>query len=226
MDTKLKAQKEETAKTADIIRSAGQDAIVVVTSSLLESKAQFEKNAPGLKHTVLKNSKDVVIIMDKAIKNPIVVTGVTKFAKSHGIPRPEAILTLAALGVGKLAKILAEAEGEAKKELEKFEAEAREASKHIESDLGFGDVVVVDADDFEKASPRDQVNSAKEVGKAAQDNANPAASTSGYASASTSGNRAAAPAAKGSEPTVPGALLAKDGKDKTKTEKDGGCIIM
>lgn len=185
---------------------------MVVTSSLLNSRAQFEANAPQLKHTMLKHSKDVVIIIDKAIKHPIVIVGVTKFAKSKGIPRPEAILTIAALGVGKLIKVLDEAEGEARVELEKFEAEIREKTLKADQE---GDLVIVDAGEFEKTVPREDSRKADEIGHAA------APLPGSNATASTS---AAGAGSSTSEPTVPGAMPASN-KDKTK-KKDGGCIIM
>jgi hypothetical protein len=181
---------------------------VVVTSSLLESKAQFEQNAPGLKHTVLKNSKDVVIILDKAVKHPIVVTGITKFAKAKGIPRPEAILTIAALGLGKLVKILDEAEVEAREELAKFEAEAAAATKAREAagttaDAAEDDLIVIDAGDFEKTAPSAEVKRADEIGKAAA----PPPTTSEGSSA-------------------PGAFPSTSATRNEKRKKDDGCIIM
>lgn len=210
VDDKLRTQKDETVKTAEVLRSAGEDVIVVVTSSLLESKSQFEKNAPGLKHTVLKNSKDVVIILDKAIKHPIVVTGVTKFAKSKGIPRPEAILTLAALGIGKLVKIVEAAEADAKRELEILEEEARRAALAADraTTPGGGDseIVVVDATEFEKNAPREETKAAEEIGKNAADPAPGQPSTSG-------------------ESSMPGGLPDK-GKGKAKEKKDDGCVMM
>jgi len=213
VDDKLRTGKTETTKTADILRSAGEDAIVVVTSSILNSRSQFEANAPQLKHTVLKHSKDCVIIMDKAIKHPIVITGVTKFAKSKGIPRPEAILTIAALGVGKLVKILDEAETEARGELERFEADMKQKATLAEREDG--DLVHVDAGEFEKTVPREDSRVADQIGHAA-------APPPGYdaAGASTSTAPAGAPA----DPAMPGALPASK-KDKTKKEKDG-CIAM
>jgi hypothetical protein len=187
---------------------------VVVTSSLINSRAQFEANAPQLKHTMLKHSKDVVIIVDKAIKHPIVITGVTKFAKSKGIPRPEAILTIAALGVGKLIKVLDEAESEARVELEKFEGELRQKALQADQE---GDLVVVDAGEFEKTVPREDSKKADEIGHAAA----PPPDTSATASTSAA---AAGTAPSTSEPTVPGSMPASK-KDKAK-KKDDGCIIM
>jgi hypothetical protein len=190
-----------------------EDAIVVVTSSLINSRSQFEANAPQLKHTMLKHSKDVVIIVDKAIKHPIVITGVTKFAKSKGIPRPEAILTIAALGVGKLIKVLDEAEGEARVELEKFEAELKQKALKADQE---GDLVVVDAGEFEKTVPREDSKKADEIGHAAA----PPPGTSAAASTSAA---AAGTAPSTSEPTVPGSMPASK-KDKAKKKDD--CIIM
>ncbi|KIM27137.1 hypothetical protein M408DRAFT_9517 [Serendipita vermifera MAFF 305830] len=220
VDQKLRTGKDETTKTADILRSAGEDAIVVVTTSLLNSRAQFEANAPQLKHTVLKNSKDCVVIVDKAIKNPVVITGVTKFAKAQGIPRPEAILTVAAWGVGKLIKILDEAEGEARVELEKFEAEVRQRQLEVEHESG--DVVVIDASEFEKHLPKEEARVAKEIGHAAA----PPSEGGAPAGVATGAPPVASPSEAPAEPAVPGALPDKKGKGKEKKEKDDGCIIM
>jgi hypothetical protein len=172
---------------------------VVVTSSLLESKAQFEKNAPGLKHTVLKNSKDVVIILDKAVKHPIVITGVTKFAKAKAI---------AALGLGKLVKILDEAEIEAREELAKFEAEAAAANRAHQAagttaDAAEDDLIVIDAGDFEKTAPSAEVKKADEIGRAA-----------------------APPPTTAVGSSAPGAFPSTSAAGNDKKKKDDGCIIM
>ncbi|PVF95117.1 hypothetical protein CPB86DRAFT_828172 [Serendipita vermifera] len=208
VDQKMKTQKEEATKTADVLRSAGADAIVVVTSSLLESKSQFQKNAPGLKHTVLKNSKDVVVILDKACKQPIVVTGVTKYAKAHGIPRAEAIMTVTALCVGKLVKILEQAEAEAKEELDRLEAEAKKEAAEAEGAASTSagkapatdDIVVIDVDAFERTNSKEENKEAEKLGKLVSE---------------TPGN-------------VPGGLPeASTSTDKGKgKKKDDGCIIM
>ncbi|KAG8805696.1 hypothetical protein FRC18_006536 [Serendipita sp. 400] len=213
VDEKLQAQKEETTKTADVLRSAGTDAIVVVTTSLIESKTQFEKNAPGLKYAVLKNSKDVVVIVDKAIKHPIVVTGVTKYAKANGVPRPEAVMTIAALCVGKLVKVLEKAEGEALAELERLNLESQQAEARAQQLVGehggesssgsAGDVVVIDASDFEKTTSKEDTKAAKEVGRTA----------------------AHAPGAEANTATTTKESADRKGKGKENKE-DGGCVIM
>ncbi|EJD42988.1 hypothetical protein AURDEDRAFT_114857 [Auricularia subglabra TFB-10046 SS5] len=97
----------ELAKASEVIKAAGENALLVVTTSL--EKAQEELRAhkelsPQLKKAVTKNSRDVVIILDKALKNPVVVTGISKFAATKGIPHADALLRLASLG---LTKILA-----------------------------------------------------------------------------------------------------------------------
>jgi len=181
--------------------------MVIVTSSLLKSRSQFEENAPQLKHTMIKHSKDCVIILDKAIKHPIVITGVTKFARSKGIPRPEAILTIAALGIGKLIKVLDEAETDARVELEKFEAEVRQRA--VEHGPEEGNLVVVDAAEFEKTVPKEESKKAEEIGHAA---APPPAAASTSTAPGTS-----------SAPAVPGAMPASS---KEKAKKNDGCIIM
>jgi hypothetical protein len=77
-----------------------------VTSSLskLQSSLKQQDLGPAVKGSVAKNGRDVIIILDKALKHPIVVTGVSKFAKSKGIPHAEALLQLASLGLAKIVK--------------------------------------------------------------------------------------------------------------------------
>jgi hypothetical protein len=86
------------------------NAIVVVTSSIETLQAHLEnlEISPELKKTIKKNSRDVIVVLDKTLKHPIVVTGVTKLAKSQGIPHSEALLQLACLALNKLLKAIPE----------------------------------------------------------------------------------------------------------------------
>lgn len=130
----------------------------------------------------------------------------TKFAKSKGIPRPEAILTVAALGLGKLVKVLDAAEAEAKEELAKLEAEANAAHQihaGTSRDAEEQDLIVIDASDFENTISKADVKKADEIGKAA---APPPASDT--------------PAAPGAFPSTSNTT-----QDKKK-KKDDGCIII
>lgn len=85
----------------------------------------------------------------------MVVTGITKFAKSRGIPHSAAILTVACLGLAKVVTAL-----------EKAEAEAREDLAKVESVAG-DDLVFVDAIDLENSTPDAASKQATEIGKAA-----------------------------------------------------------
>jgi hypothetical protein len=134
---------------------------------------------------------------------------VTKFAKSKGIPRPEAILTIAALGLSKLVKILDEAELEAKEELSKFEAEAAAAQKAHQAagttaDAAEDDLIVIDAGDFENTVPSAEVKKADEIGKAA----------------------APPPPTSSEGPSAPGGFPSTSNAGKDKKKKDDGCIIV
>lgn len=76
-----------------------------MTTSLekVQQELQAHKNiSPQLKRVVAGNSRDVIVILDKGLRHPVVVTGVTQFAKSKGIPHADALLRLASLGLTKL----------------------------------------------------------------------------------------------------------------------------
>lgn len=83
-----------------------QNALLVVTSSLSNLQTSLKQSdlGPEIKKSVAKNGRDVIVIIDKALKHPIVVTGIAKFAKSKGIPHAEALLQLASLGLAKILK--------------------------------------------------------------------------------------------------------------------------
>jgi len=154
-------QKGETVKTADVIKKAGDDALVVVTSSIEKAQDQLRKNSPAIKRSIQKNGKEAIIVIDKALKHPLVITGVTKFAQAQGIPRPEAILTVASLA---LSKILAT-----------FPTDEELAAAEADT------VDEIDAADLERTSTKEAGDEAKDVGKQAH-----LASGSGDASGSGS----------------------------------------
>jgi hypothetical protein len=62
---------------------------------------------PEIKKSIAKNGRDVLVILDRALRHPIVVTGVSKFARSQGIPYSEALLQLASLGLAKIIESMA-----------------------------------------------------------------------------------------------------------------------
>lgn len=82
INEQLRNKGKETGETADVIKSAGENAIVVVTSSLVKAREQMETNSPALKRAILKNGKQVIIVVDKSLKNPVVITVCIDLLKS------------------------------------------------------------------------------------------------------------------------------------------------
>jgi len=80
---------------------------------------------------------------DKSLKNPLVITGVSKFARTHGIPYPEAILQVASLALSKILAALPE----------DVQEEVREGVEEI------------DAEELERNSSKEAEDEAKKVGK-------------------------------------------------------------
>jgi len=136
----------ETSRAAEVIKKAGDNAIVVVSSSIEKAQDQLKKNSPALKRSIQKNGKQVVVVVDKALKNPLVITGIHKYARAQGIPHPEAILTVAALA---LSKILAEFPSD----------EELAAGEHVDE---------IDAADLERMSTKEADDEAKDIGRQAQ----------------------------------------------------------
>ena len=83
------------------------------------------------------------MVLDKALKNPVVITGVSKFAKSKGIPHAEALLRLASLGLAKILRALPE--------------EALEGVETI--------VEEIDAAELERTSSREENEDAAKIGR-------------------------------------------------------------
>lgn len=144
INEQLRNKGKETGETAEVIKSAGENAIVVVTSSLIKAREQMEANSPALKRAILKNGKQVIVVVDQSLKNPVVITvkiynniiilmnaqlhtqGVRKFAKSKGIPFSEAMMTVASLALSKLLAAMEEMEGELKDGIHELDAELLE----------------------------------------------------------------------------------------------------
>jgi len=151
VNEQLQKKTEETAgKTADVIKQAGDNAIVVVTSSIEKAQDQIKKNSPAIKRSIQKNGKQVVIVVDKTLKNPLVITGIHKFAKAQGVPAPEAILTVASLALSKL--------------LASFPTDEELAAMERNPDM----VDEIDAQDLERMATKEADAEAKSVGKQAQ----------------------------------------------------------
>ena len=140
---------------------------MIVSTSLVEAQAQIERSSPQLKASLLTHSKDVVIVIDKALKNPLVITGVTKFAKAQGIPHPEALLRVGSLALSKVLVIINEEEGKAKEEVEKIKLKEDTKLRAAGSDA---DAVIVeyDAEELQRTSTTEAVNEASKVGKIAE----------------------------------------------------------
>jgi len=169
VDRHLQEKKGETIKTAELLKAAGADAIVVVSTSLVDVQAQIERSSPHLKASLLTHSKDVVIVVDKALKHPLVITGITKFAKTQGIAHPEALLRVASLALNKVLVIIKEEEGKAKEEVERIKSEEdgklRSADVESESDAV---IVEFDAEELQDTATTEAVSEANEVGKIAE----------------------------------------------------------
>jgi hypothetical protein len=64
-----------------------ENAILVVTSSLekMQGILKDTSSGPQIKKAIAENGRDVIVVVDKALKHPLVITGVSKFAKSKGV---------------------------------------------------------------------------------------------------------------------------------------------
>jgi hypothetical protein len=103
-----------------------------------------------------------VILVDKALKNPIVITGVSRFARSKGIPYSEGLLRLASMGLARiLAAIPEEVEEQVESEIRK---DAAEKQKHEVPGKRW-EVEELDADELERTSTPDARNEATSAGK-------------------------------------------------------------
>ncbi|KZS90292.1 hypothetical protein SISNIDRAFT_444190 [Sistotremastrum niveocremeum HHB9708] len=152
LDEKLKVGQQDRIRAAEVIKAAGENAILVVTSSLEKFQTQIKSNSavgPQLKKSVAANGRDVVVVMDKALRHPIVITGVTKFARSKGIPHADALLRLASLGLSKILTALPD------EELPGTEAAIQE----------------VDAAELERTSSIEATEEAAQIGKSGEGSA-------------------------------------------------------
>lgn len=82
-------------------------------------------------------------MLDKALKNPIVITGVSKFAKSKGIPHADALLRLASLGLAKILRAIPD--------------EILEGAENLVEEL--------DAAELERTSSREENENATRIGR-------------------------------------------------------------
>lgn len=97
-----------------------------------------------------KHSRDALVLLDNTLKNPVVVTGVSGFARSRGIPHADALLRLASLGLGRILRTLPE-------EMQEEVSERLEA--HIEE---------IDAEELERRSTQEERIEADSISKASE----------------------------------------------------------
>jgi hypothetical protein len=88
VDKQFKSSSPQTSKAAAVITEAKENALVVVTSSVEHARAQLEKNAPGIKKAMLKNGRQAIVVVDKSLKNPLVISGVDKVCVERVSSRP------------------------------------------------------------------------------------------------------------------------------------------
>jgi hypothetical protein len=124
VDEKLKGNgtdaKAQVEKTGEVLKAAGsvklifhfcshteihdlhiinrENAIIVVTSSLSQLQTEAAKMqkeyGPEIRKVIAKRGRDLIVI---PLKHPVVITGITRFAKSKGIPHADAMLRLGSL---------------------------------------------------------------------------------------------------------------------------------
>ncbi|TDL18764.1 hypothetical protein BD410DRAFT_694623, partial [Rickenella mellea] len=157
MDEKLKTGKNSTGKTAEVIKAAGENAVVVITTSLEKFQAEMrEEYGPEIKKVMAKNGRDVIVILDNALKHPVVVTGVSQFARSKGIPHADALLRLGSLALSKILRAMPE---------EVRESEVGKDVEHAVEEL--------DAKELERTSSVEEQKEAQHIGEAAASGKDP-----------------------------------------------------
>jgi hypothetical protein len=163
-DTLKNTFDEQARRAAEVIRAAGQNAIVAVSTSLTGAQDQVKGSSPEIKKVISKHGRDVVVLVDKALKNPVVITGVSRFARSKGIPYSEALLRLASMG---LSRILASLPEDLEHEVEgEILADAADKKKHEVPGKRWK-VEELDAEELERTSTpeaRDEANDAGKLG--------------------------------------------------------------
>ncbi|KLO13689.1 hypothetical protein SCHPADRAFT_889800 [Schizopora paradoxa] len=174
--------REIAERTAEVVRAAGENALLVVTSSLSSlqsslssSSSSSDRQTPSdgnginLEPTLaalkehISQAKDSVdtraalLLLDRSLKHPVLVAGVREFAQTRGIPHADAVLRLASLGVSRLLRKFPETEAAA---TAVGEAAQRNEEVRIEE---------VTAEELERsASPAERAE-AERVGRAGRD---------------------------------------------------------
>lgn len=133
-----------------------------MSTSLTGAQDQVKGSSPEIKKVISKHGRDVVVLVDKALKNPVVITGVSRFARSRGIPYSEGLLRLASMG---LSKILASLPEGLEEEVEgEILADAADKKKHEVPGQRWK-VEELDAEELERTSTPEAVNEANNAGK-------------------------------------------------------------
>jgi len=153
---------EQSRRAAEVIRAAGQTAIVAVSTSLVGAQDQVKGSSPEIKKVISKHGRDVVILVDKALKNPVVITGVSRFARSRGIPYSEGLLRLASMG---LSRILASMPEDVREEVESEIAQDAANAQHHEVPGKRWKVEEMDAEELERNSTPEARDEAASAGK-------------------------------------------------------------
>ena len=122
-----------------------ENAVLVVTRSLDKAQTDMKNTnlGPEVKKAMNKHGRDAILVLDKALKHPLVITGVQGFAKSRGIPHADALLHLGSLALSKLIRALPE-----------------EAQEELASDLK---VEELNAAELERTSSVDENEEARRV---------------------------------------------------------------
>jgi len=134
VNEKFKSGQQDTQKTADVIKQAGENAIVVVSQHIEKAQEQLKASSPAIRKAIKRNGKEVVIVVDKTLKNPLVITGISKFAKSRGIPYSEALISVASLALSKVLAALDEEVTATIEEIEEIDAEVLQRRSSKEAD--------------------------------------------------------------------------------------------
>lgn len=162
--------------------SCRENALLVVTSSLerlstqlstngLSDPGKFKRSKTGnipskilssaeLKNIVHDHGRDALVLLDNALRHPVVVTGVSQFARTRGIAHADALLRLASLGLARLLRAFPESEARnTNSRGEGNRARADKESQHIEQ---------IDAEELERSSSPEDRKEADAIGKAAE----------------------------------------------------------
>ncbi|KAI5116646.1 hypothetical protein M0805_000406 [Coniferiporia weirii] len=185
VDEKLRSSgggggKQIAERTAEVIKAAGENAILVVTASLDKLTGQLSSSElgkgkgkgktldlralahdPALKASLQRHGRDAIVLLDGALAHPVIVTGVAQFARSRGLPHADALLRLARLGLGRILaaipELVPEDMGERAANVQAGADERLEAT-----------IEEIDAEELERQSTTADRAEAEDVGRAAE----------------------------------------------------------